>query len=210
MRKALVDLIDRMTLREKHVSSAESVSWHAYREAETLSDASMIDELAQYVPRESNQECRKAAYFILGRLGEKFRASECAKVLVAHVRKEKNKYVLASLLNALARISKPSDLDLSPVLALLEDDRWLVRHSAIESLKRTNSPEVEAKILHLLETTGDPYDLVYCQATLNEIGSAKAIPFIAENLKSRKRDVKDSARLAIEAIQTRERSKASH
>lgn len=128
--------------------------------------------------------------------------------LVAQARKETNKYVLATLLDSLAHVSKPSDLALSPVFAFLGDDRWLVRHSAIRSLTRTNSPEVEERILHVLETTSDPYDLVYCQATLNEIGSAKAIPFIAKNLKSRKRDVKDSARFAIEAIQTRERSNA--
>ncbi len=47
-----------------------------------------------------------------------------------------------------------------------------------------------------------------CQATLNEIGSTKAIPFIAKNLKSRKRDVKNSAQLAIQAIETRERRNA--
>jgi len=64
-------------------------------------------------------------------------------------------------------------------------------------------------ILHVLKTTSDPFDLVYCQATLNEIGSAKAIPLIAKNLKSRKRDVKDSAQLAIEAIKARERRNAS-
>ena len=95
-----------------------------------------------------------------------------------------------------------------PVYALLADERWLVRHSAIQSLKRTSSPQVEDVILHVLETTNDPYDLVYCQATLNQIGSAKAIPSIAKNLNSRKRDVKDSARLAIEAIEARERRNA--
>lgn len=110
---------------------------------------------------------------------------------------------------ALGQLSKPSDLDLTPVYALLEDERWLVRHSAIQSLKSTNSPEVEDVLLHILETTTDPYDLVYYQATLNEIGSARAIPFIAKNLKFRKRDVKDSAQFAIEAIQARERRKVS-
>jgi cysteine sulfinate desulfinase/cysteine desulfurase-like protein len=64
-------------------------------------------------------------------------------------------------------------------------------------------------ILHVLETTSDPYDLVYCQATLNEIGSAKAIPIIAKNLKSRKRDVKDSAKFAIDAIEARKQRNAS-
>lgn len=197
-----------MTVREGNVNSDQSVAWHAHREAEALSDASLIGELADYVQRESKQDSRKAAYFILGKLGEKFPASECAGLLVERAKQEKNKYVLAALLDALGHISKPTDLDLTPVYALLADERWLVRHSAIQSLKRSDSPKVEEMILHVLETTNDPYDLVYCQATLNEIGSVKAIPFIAKNLKSRKRDVKDSAQLAIEAIEARERRNA--
>ena len=209
MRTSLVDLIARMTVRDGNVNSDQSVSWQAHREAEALSDASLINELAEYVQHESKQDFRRAAYFVLGKVGEKFPASECAAILVAQAKKEKNKYVLATLLDALAHVSKPSDLDLTPVYALLADERWLVRHSAIQSLKRTNSPKVEDVILHVLETTSDPYDLVYCQATLNEIGSAKAIPFIAKNLKSRKRDVKDSAQSAIEAIEAREQRNAS-
>jgi hypothetical protein len=48
-------------------------------------------------------------------LGEKFPASECAAILVAQTKKkEKNEYVLAMLLGALAHVSKPSDLDLKP------------------------------------------------------------------------------------------------
>jgi HEAT repeat protein len=126
---------------------------------------------------------------------------------VEQVKKEKNKYVLATLLDALGHILKPADLDLTPIYALLFDKKSLVRHAAIKSLKLTNSPTVEDMILNVLKTTSDPYDLVYRQ-TLNEIGSAKAIPFIAKNLKSRKRDVKDSARLAIEAIEGRGRRNA--
>jgi HEAT repeat protein len=209
MRVALIDLIARMAVREGSVNSDQSISWHAYREAEALSDASLIHELAEYVQHESKQDSRRASYFILGKLGEKFPASGCAALLVAQVKKERNKYVLATLLDALGHISKSSDLDLTPVYALLADERRLVRHSAIQSLKRTNSPEVEDMILHVLEATSDPYDLIYCQATLNEIGSAKAIPSIAKNLRSRKRDVKDSARYAIEAIQARGRGNDS-
>jgi HEAT repeat protein len=198
-----------MTVRDGNVNSDQSVSWHAHREAEALSDASLINELAGYVQHEPKQDCRRAAYFVLGKLGEKFPASKCAAILLAQAKKEKKKYVLAALLDALAHVAKPSDLDLAPIYAFLTDERWLVRHSAIQSLKRTNSPNVEDMILHVLETTSDPNDLVYCQATLNEIGSAKAIPFIAKNLKSRKRDVKDSAQFAIEAIEAREQRNAS-
>ena len=209
MRASLTDLIARMAVCDGNINSNQSVSWLAHREAEALSDASLISELADFVQKESTQDSKKAAYFILGKLGEKFPESECAAFLLAQAKKERNKYVLATLLVALGHISKPSDLDLTPAYAFLADERWSVRHSAIQSLTRTNSPEVENMILRVLETTNDRYDVVYCQATLNEIGTAKAIPFIAKNLKSRKRDVRDSAQLAIEAIEARERRNAS-
>lgn len=47
------------------------------------------------------------------------------------------------------------------------------------------------------------YDVVYCQVTLSDIGTSKALPILAGNLTSRKRDVKDSAQAALEAIQLR-------
>jgi HEAT repeat protein len=207
MKKYLVELISRMTVSEKRcLNSDESICWRAYREAETLSDASMVDELADYVAHEKDKKRRRAAYFILGELGQKVRSLDCASILISRLQREENKYVLSSLLDAVRGVSKPRDLDLGPVFRLLDDDRWLVRHSAIQALSRTDSPEAEDELIELLNATSDPFDIVYCQATLNEIGTAKSIPNLQKNLGSRKRDVKDSARLAIEAIESR----ASH
>jgi HEAT repeat protein len=107
------------------------------------------------------------------------------------------------LFDALGDVRKPRNLDLTPVFRLLQDDRWLVRHSAIRALRHADSPEAEDQLIEVLNTTGDPYDVVYCQATLNEIGTAKSIPHLQKNLDSRKRDVKSSARYAIEAIESR-------
>ena len=87
--------------------------------------------------------------------------------------------------------------------------RWLVRHSAIQSLAHTDSPDVEGQLLSLLKTTRDPDDIIYCQAILNEIGSSVAIPFLEKNLTSRKRDVKTAAQFAIEAIKARHRSEVN-
>jgi HEAT repeat protein len=204
MRKALADLIARMATPEHRcTNSDDSISWKAYREAEMLDDPSLADELAEYLRHEPNRGLRTHAYFILGKLGQKVRGRDCASILLSHLSAESNKYVLSVLLDALGGVRKPADLDLVPVFRLLEDDRWLVRHSAIQALRHTNSPVVEGQLLHLLEATSDPYDMTYCHSTLNEIGSAKAIPLLEKNLKSRKVDVKMSAKFAIEAIKAR-------
>lgn len=207
MRQTLVDLIARMEMSEPPcLNSEDSISWKAHREAETLADPSMVEELAQYLRHESSKERRTQAYFILGKLGKKVRGRDCVAILLSHLSTETNKYVLSVLLDALADVHKPRDIDLYQVFRLLEDDRWLVRHSAIQALRDTESHEVEDQLLRLLERTSDPYDMTYCQAVLNEIGSAKAIPFLEKNLKSRKRDVKMSAESAIQAIRTRDGS----
>jgi HEAT repeat protein len=204
MREALADLIARMATPEHGcTNSDDSISWKAHREAETLGDPSIADELAEYLRNQPDRSLRRHAYFILGKLGQKVRGRECASILLSHLRAETNKYVLSVLLEALGGVRKPADLDLSNVFRLLADDRWLVRHAAIQALRHTDSPAVEDQLLHLLEATSDPYDMTYCQATLNEIGSPKAIPFLEKNLKSRKVDVKMSAKFAIEAIKAR-------
>lgn len=203
MTVSLVDLIDRMTRREKNVSSNQSVAWRAHRDAEQLSDPALVGELAAYLQHEAKPDRRKATYIILGKLGQKFPKSECAALLLERAKVETNKYVLATLLDALAGIAKPRNLDLTAIYDRLADERWLVRHSAIKSLQLTYSPHAEDRILRVLEKTSDWRDVVYCQSTLNAIGTAKAIPLLEKNLKSRKRDVKLSAQLAIEAIEAR-------
>jgi hypothetical protein len=77
---SLTDLITRMAKREgAYVSSDASSSWQAHREAETLTSPSLVEELAEYVKNEQDKRCRKAAYFILGKLGQKVRSSDCAR-----------------------------------------------------------------------------------------------------------------------------------
>src|SRR5437870_4393307 len=110
MRKELVNLITLMSTPESRcLNSEDSISWKAHREAETLADPSMVDELAQYLQNETNKARRKAGYFVLGKLGQKVRSSDCASVLLSHVSSEKHKYTLSALLDALSSVRKPRD-----------------------------------------------------------------------------------------------------
>lgn len=204
MRAELRDLIDRMCLVEGIADSNQSVSWAAHREAEAIADITVATELSIFLSGKVSKEQRRASYFILGKLGMNTQSHECANVLIGLINREKDKYALATLLDVLADIRKPKSTDLTPVYQLLGDSRWLVRHSAIGALKNSGSPEPEARVLAHLESAEDPSDVIYCHATLNDIGSNRAIPLLERGLKSRKRDVKLSAELAISAIQQRE------
>lgn len=185
------------------MSSADSVSWHAHREAEKMDDPSIVQELDAYLREKPAKAERAAAYFIVGKIGKNRRSAECASVLIAHIGPENDKYALAGLLDRLADIPKLAGVDLAPVYGLLHDKRWLVRHAAIRSLINTTTREAEDRVLEVLRDSDDPDDAIYCHATLNRIGTAKALPALEAGLKSRKRDVKLSARAAIDAIAAR-------
>ncbi|QBP76624.1 HEAT repeat domain-containing protein [Herbaspirillum huttiense] len=206
MQAILTDLIERMTVREPLVSSDESISWHAYREAEKLIDETLIEELRDFLKQKLTKEQRRAAYFIIGKIGKNCASAECALLLLNSVSAETDKYSLSSLLDLISDLPKPLHLDLSPLYFLLSDKRWLVRHSAIKSLMYCHHPEAEDKLISVLENTDSSYEIVYCQATLNNIGTSKALPALSKNLKSRKPDVKISAELAVEAILQRQSS----
>jgi HEAT repeat protein len=203
MRQELLELIQRMTVKEGVDSSNESIAWQAYREAEQLADMRLVDELDANLTQKPQKEQRKAAYFITDKIGKNCLNGECASRLIEYSSKEPDKYALANLLERLADIPKPQSVDVSPLFPLLKDKRWLVRHSAIQSLKRCTSADAEEKLLEILATTSDPHDLTYCHSTLNQIGTHKALPALMQNLKSRKGDVKGSAQAAIEAINAR-------
>ena len=188
---------------ESVANSADSSSWRALREAEGLADPTLVRELVEYLNTNPGKDKRQAAYFALGELGKNLQSSECASVLLSCISKENDKYVLAGLLDRLAEIPKPASLDLKPIYQLLTDKRWLVRYSAIAALGNTESAEAEDRLLTILADSADPNDLIYCHATLNSIGTTKSISRLREGLKSRKRDVKLSAKAAIEAIEAR-------
>lgn len=206
MRPYLEDLVARLADRTPVTSSDDSISWHACREAETLTDVTMVDELAEGARGERSKHRRAGCYFTIGKLGGNLKDARCATVLLELLPKETDKHNIASLLDRVGEIPKPHECDLSAVYALLSDERSRVRHSAIQALNNSASPDAEDRLLRHLAQTTDPYDQVYCHAVLNRIGTRRSLRSIEANLKSPKRDVKASAEAALKAILARHRS----
>lgn len=177
--------------------------WHTGVEPLQPEYRGMVDELAEYVLNESDKKKRGSAYFTIGKLGLRCRSVDCARILIDAIGREKDRYVLMSLLDRLADIEKPREVDLSPVFPLLKDARSLVRHSAIKALGNSDSPEAEAQVIAHLNSSTGPYDISYCNGTLATIGSMDAIPHIERNFNSPKSDIKHSARYAVHAIMAR-------
>lgn len=203
MQTYLQDLISRMTVREKVMNSEESISWHAYREAESLQELSVLQELDTFLRGGPPKAERSAAYFMVGALGENLKESRCASTLISNIPSETDKQALATLLGSIAKVPIGIGTDLGPVYDLLRDTRWLVRHSAIQALRTSTAPETEDRLLAVLVESTDPHDKVYCHSVLNRIGTLKSIPALQAGLGSSKRDVKLSAKAAIQEIMLR-------
>jgi hypothetical protein len=203
VRPYLTDLLERMGDKTKYTSSEDSTSWAAYREAEKLTDISMVGELAAAVAAGLPTDTRRSCYFTIGKVGANLGAEDCAALLLSLLPGETNKYNLNTLLHGIGQISKGPNFDLSPVFPLLADSRWMVRQAAINALDKSANPETETRVIDHLAATTDPYEQTYCHAVLSTIGTLRSLPVIEANLKSRKRDVKASAQWAANAIRVR-------
>ena len=208
MDKYLIDIIDRMLdtsdqNKEAGYDSSKTISWKALREAENVENTSYIPQLITFIDNEKDKKKRDRSYFLLGHIAKNTSDLKALDYLIYRIQKETDKYIIASLLDRIAAIKKPIGTDLQPLIQATKSDKWLIRHSAIQSLKNSLDSVAETALIEILNDSDDPYDLVYTNATINTIGTPRAIPFLEKHLKSRKRDVKNSAKYAIEEIKKR-------
>lgn len=128
------DLIQRMTRLEPGVDSADSVSWRAYREAETLDDPAVAALADAYLAAPCAPTQRLAVFRVLGCLVRNGHGDACRPTLLAHLGVETNRDALAALLDALAAAGLPAGFDDAPIAALLTHRWGAVREAAARLL----------------------------------------------------------------------------
>jgi len=208
MDKCLTDLIARMVdesdqIQEDGFKSSKTISWKALREAEKLAEQDFIPQLIRFVETEKNKKKRDGAYFILGHIAKNTGNQIASEFLISRIDKESDKYIVSALLNRIAEIKKPNEISLYPIISATKNEKWLIRYSAINALKLSNNEIAEERLIEIIEISDDVYDLCYANSTLCLVGTPKAIPYLEKHLQSRKRDVKASAKNAIEEITKR-------
>ena len=215
----LLDLIARINTREEDVRvSSETTRWKALREAETLTDPALFPLLREIIEENEGKsrekrEVRSAAYFIYGRLMEQAFSPEDCDFFLRRLEAETDKYLLRSMLDRVKDwqgrqgILLPPELDTSPVARLAEDDRWLVRHAAIHALGTCpgeGSREVLRRWLSREDEKTYKYELWYAAIAMQSVGEPEDIPLLERFLKNRRRDLKITAKNAIQYIKERE------
>lgn len=204
----LYDLISRMTIKEHATSSKESVSWNAYREAERISDETVYPILMRIIEENhKNKAVRRAAYIIIGYSLRNIFNKEACIFLIQKLNEETDMQGVASILESLACIHIPEDIDMSLVIKCSKNDKWQIRHSALDALGSSSThANREALLFFINQEDEKKYEseIIYANASLGKIGLKEDIPFLEKHIKSRKRDIRGSALFAIDRIKERE------
>lgn len=214
----LLELIARINTREENVTvSTGTVRWKALREAETLTDPAAFPLLREIVGEnqgkaKEKRESRSAAYFIYGRMLEKTFSPEDCAFFLRRLEAETDKDLLHSMLNRVKdwygkeHILLPPELDTSPVCRLAMDEQWMVRQAAIHALSACPGEESREVLRHWITREDEKkykYEMWYACIALQSVGEPEDIPLLERFLKSRRQDLKITARYAIQYISER-------
>lgn len=197
----ITDLIDRMldySWPEGATSSEDTASWKAYREAEQIDNESIIPEFIAFIEAETNDERRRTAYWILGKISENIAHLPTLQYLIDSLDKEKIEKIQTSILSSIRDIRKPAAINLLPIFNRAKTDNEEVKNEAILALSNTENPEVEPLILNFCQgENSDEYRLWRCISVLANIGSRASLPVLETLAGHKKMDVSISALYAI-------------
>lgn len=207
----LLDLIHRMSQKDEIKSgfdSSKSVSFQAHKEARSIDDNSLIPELISIIgvnkgKDKERKELRSKAYFILGHLLSKKYDRDGVTFFIGQLSFEDDLYVLSSMLDLMAEIDKPRQIDISPILNCTHSDKWQIRQAAINALAKTDSIEAHDMILWILDAADSKevqHDIVYAIAVLGSIGNRDDVSILNRFADSKIGDIRDSAKFAIDKI----------
>ena len=197
-----------MTIKEHSTSSKESVSWNAYREAERISDETVYPILMRIIEENhKNKAVREAAYIIMGYSLRNIFNKEACIFLIQKLDEETYMQGVTSILESLACIHIPEDIDMSLVIKCSQNDKWQIRHSALSALGSSATHANRNALLFFINQEDEKkyeYEIIYANASLGKIGLKEDIPYLEKHIKSRKRAISDSAQFAIDRIKERE------
>jgi soluble cytochrome b562 len=209
----LTDILNRMLDKsdQEMVSgydSSKTISWKALREAETLTDTDFIDNIIENVIIEKNKKRRNYMYFIVGRICENKSYQKGLEFLIDQIDKETDKYIISGILDRISDLEKPAKTNLSKIFEAINHKTWQVKYSAINALKNTNNPEVEKRMIELIESQPleKSYVTSYAINVLYNCGSVKCISTLEKQLTNKSRNIKDQAKNTLQLLKQKSKN----
>ncbi len=204
-KKELLDLINEMDGEDTIYKEEDGTytnegapSWNAYEKVWELTDTTYISYLIDMLKTSKKESLKSNIYFALGKIGVNTGDKRVVDILLKQIDKETNKHTLERILMSIEEQAVIPEA--SSIIKCLDDDRWVVRHSAISALGRCKSSDVEDALIEVIRKSQDEYDLFYALGSLSNIGAAKSIPYILPLFTNTKGEVRRSAVSALDSL----------
>lgn len=110
------------------------------------------------------------------------------------------------MLDGIAPLHIPDDVDLSLLIECTRSGQWLVRHSAINALSASNAECSREAARYWVSQSDEKtykYEIIYANSVLGSIGDSKDVDLLERHIDSDIVDVKESALFAIKSIEAR-------
>lgn len=205
----LFHLLDTITPPDSIVRRLNTPQWRFWCKEKHIKGNDVFLHLREFIERrtkKSETKIRENAYVVFAKLLGKSFDSEHCQFFIDHLNVETNKYTLDTILSGIAQLPLPEDIDISPIVACSKSDKWLVRHSAITALGKSNTNASRETVRYWVRQENErqyEFEIVYANAALGYIGTPEDIALLERHIHSRIHDVKDSAIYAINNIKQR-------
>jgi len=208
MDKYLQDLLERMADRSDDMidlpgggrqSNPDATFKKANDEAKQISNLEYIDQLKAFIEKAKNEDLKQNAYSILFNIYSNTSEFKILTYCIDRLATEKKDWTLHTILwNIECLKSKiPCSINIDNILALATYKKHLVRDGALKCLKNADNPKAEDKLIEIISTSTDQYQLTYANSTIRTIGTPKSIPYLLKLVDSKKQDIAATALGAI-------------
>lgn len=205
----LFSLLDEMSLPDSVINTLEAPQWRFWKREEHIKGNEVFHHLREFIERrtqKSETEIRENAYAVLAKLLLKTFEPEHCQFLVDRLNAETNKYVLHTMLSGIGCLPLSEGIDISAIVACSKSGEWMVRHSAIMALGKSNTDASREAVRYWVRQVDEKqykFELMYANAVLGAIGEPGDLVLLEKHIHSRIPDVKDSAIYAINNIRQR-------
>jgi hypothetical protein len=162
--------------------SEDSVSWHAYRQSDTLISAENKTELLKLLGDAKFSEYKQYIYCCLSSICSNTNDKELFNFLIDKVQQEEDEQIKVSILSRLKNVIKDGSYNIEPIKMLVREGTSDESHAAIKALSNTNDPEVEDILLDEFKIVSTHMKGMICGA-LSTVGTLKSIPILKEAYK---------------------------
>ncbi len=197
MDKYLQDLLERMADRSDDMidlpgggrqSNPDATFKKANDEARKINKLEYIDQLKIFIEKAKNEDLKQNAYNILFNIYSNTKETSIVTYCISRLAVEKKEWTLYSILWNIECLKNkiPSEINIDNILELTTYKKHLVRDGALKCLKNTDNPKAEDKLIEIISTSTDQYQLTYANATIRTIGTTKSIQYLLKLVDNKK------------------------